>query len=539
MTAFASSRAREQRGGPTGVPDVEHARTQRARTTDVCGPARAWPLPPHGQYPHMKVSEKLSHHMKRTASALVFATGLTGLAIATAPAQAASTDAVATIDAHVNAAKTGTNYGTSSTLTVDGRTSTTKQAYLKFTVPDVASGEALDSVVLRLRPTVSSSRGVTVFRTGGSWAEDKITWSTKPTERTRLGASDALVAGTTESIDLDPTLVTPGEVLSVRVETTATKAVSFSSSEAGTAAARPVLHASTAGDTATAPTTTPPPTTTTPPATTTAPTSSTFPPAAPVTPKVIGMSAPASLWSQRIQEVGANGVKARRIFATLSSSGSSSLPLIKQAIADGMMPVISYKVPDPAALANGSYDSWLRTLRSQLTGLGAPVTATFWHEPNGDMDPAVFRAASLRFFDLVDAPEIAVGPILNGFLLDRRVSDFAAFTDATLLNKWEFVAVDSYQSGTVDAPGSSMPARAVPLLASWMDSVGHPNTPLGLGEYNGFTAQAIAEAGESILSTPELWFGLAWNSQGGSYAPLAGDRITAYQKTKADARAMK
>jgi hypothetical protein len=245
------------------------------------------------------------------------------------------------------------------------------------------------------------------------------------------------------------------------------------------------------------------------------------------------------MWAQRIQEVGANGVKARRIFADLSSSGSNQLSLIKQAIADGMMPVISYKVPDPATLANGGYDAWLTTLRSQLTSLDAPVTATFWHEPRGDMDPAVFRAASLRFFNLVDAPDIAVGPILNGFLLDRQVAEFASYTDATLLNKWEFVAVDSYQSGSVDAPGDSLPARAVPLLASWMDSVGHPDTPLGLGEYNGFTAQAIAEAGESILSTPELWFGLAWNSQGGSYAPLAGDRITAYQKTKADARAMR
>ncbi|WP_415839269.1 hypothetical protein [Nocardioides zeicaulis] len=249
------------------------------------------------------------------------------------------------------------------------------------------------------------------------------------------------------------------------------------------------------------------------------------------------MSAPANLWPQRIQEVGANGVKARRIFADLSSSGTSQLSLIRQTIADGMMPVISYKVPDPAALANGSYDAWLATLRTQLVGLGAPVTATFWHEPNGDMDPAVFRAASLKFFNAVDAPSIAVGPILNGWLLDRRVSDFAAFTDATLLNKWEFVAVDSYQNGTATNPGDLLPARAIPLLASWMDSVGHPNTPIGLGEYNGFTAEAIAQAGESILSTPELWFGLAWNSTAGAYAPLVGDRITAFQRTKADSRA--
>jgi hypothetical protein len=263
-----------------------------------------------------------------------------------------------------------------------------------------------------------------------------------------------------------------------------------------------------------------------------------FPPATPVAPKTIGMSAPSNLWNQRISEVGAKGVKARRIFATLSSSGSSSLPLIKASIADGMMPVISYKVPSVNTMISGGYDAWLAKLRTQLVGLNAPVTATFWHEPHGDMTPAQFRAGSLKFFNIVDAPSIAVGPILNGWLLDNRVGDFASYTGATLLNKWEFVAVDSYQSGTAANPGPLMPARAIPLLENWMDSVGHPNKPLGLGEYNGFSAKAIAEAGERLLSTPEVWFGLAWNSQGGSYAPLTGDRITAFQKTKADARAL-
>ena len=220
-------------------------------------------------------------------------------------------------------------------------------------------------------------------------------------------------------------------------------------------------------------------------------------------------------------------------------SGGSQMKLIKQSIADGMMPVISYKVPSVQTMINGGYDSWLATLRSQHTSLDADVTATFWHEPRGDMEPAQFRAASLKFFNIVDAPSIAVGPILNGFLLDRRVSEFASYTDAELLKKWEFVAVDSYQSGEPSAPGTSMPARAIPLLEDWMDSVGHPDKPLGLGEYNGFSASAIAGAGEVILSTPEVWFGLAWNSEGDSYAPLEGDRLTAFQRTKADARALR
>ena len=84
-----------------------------------------------------------------------------------------------------------------------------------------------------------------------------------------------------------------------------------------------------------------------------------------------------------------------------------------------------------------------------------------------------------------------------------------------------------------------MPARAVPLLENWMDAQGFPDKPLGLGEYNGHTAAAIKAAGTAILSTPEVWFGLAWNSNTETYSPLVGDRLAEYKKTKADARAKK
>lgn len=258
-------------------------------------------------------------------------------------------------------------------------------------------------------------------------------------------------------------------------------------------------------------------------------------------PKVVGMSAPASLWSKRLGEVGSCGVEARRVFASLQSNGRAQSTVIEQAKAAGMMPVISYKVPSVATLVAGGYDAWLTATRSYLDSLDVPVTVTFWHEPHNDMDPADFRAGSQKFLDLMRSPttpDIKVGPILNGWLLDNKVSTFASYTSKTLLSQWDFVAVDSYQSGTASQPGTKLPARAVPLLASWMDQQGFPDKPIGLGEYNGFTAAAIKAAGEAILSTPEVWFGLAWNSEGSSYAPLTGDRITAFKATKADARAL-
>jgi hypothetical protein len=261
-------------------------------------------------------------------------------------------------------------------------------------------------------------------------------------------------------------------------------------------------------------------------------------PTTPVPVKVIGMSAPANLWSQRINEVGACGVEARRIFASLQSDGRSQSKLIQQAVSAGMMPVISYKVPNVKTLISGGYDSWLTATRTYLDSLGVQVTATFHHEPHGDMDPADFRAGSQKFLTLMKAPDIAVGPILNGWLLDRQVSTFASYTSPSLLSQWDFVAVDSYQSGTASSPGKAMPARAVPLLANWMDAQGYPDKPIGLGEYNGHTAAAMKAAGDAILSTPEVWFGLAWNSTA-RFSPLTGDRLAEFQKTKADARAKK
>ena len=508
--------------------------------------------------------------MKRTNSALALTIALTGLTAlgVVEPAQAATLDTVASADAVADIRRGASNYDDATVLKVDGRTGRTKQAFLKFAVPAERAGEDLDTVSLRLRPTDSSDRGVKVYRTGLGWSEDSLSWANRPGERTLLGSSGALRANVTEVIALDADGVTPGQVLSLRVETSAQAVLTFVSSE-GRDAVRPVVRVTTKATPppVTPPTTTPPPvtppTTTPPPVTsptvppttpptvppTTPPTippapeqppATSWPPTGTVTHKIVGMSAPEHLWGTRISEVGANGVRARRIFADLSASGSGQLPLIRQAIADGMTPVISYKVPSASTLASGGYDAWLVTLRTQLNALGAPVTATFWHEPHGDMDPAVFRAASLRFFDVVNSPDIAVGPILNGWLLDRRVADFASYTDANLLSKWEFVGVDSYQEGTASAPSSTLlPARAVPKVASWLDTQGFPDKKIVLGEYNGFTGPAIAQAGEYLLGTPELWIGNVWNTDHTTFSVLTGDRRTAFQATKADARAVR
>ena len=466
------------------------------------------------------------------------------------------------------------NAATTGSIKVDGRAGRTKNAYLKFTVPAVRSGEDLDTVALRLRSQTSSGRGIRVYGMSAGWGESALTWRNQPKKRVLLGSSGALRAGSTETIALKADKIVPGHVLSLRIQTSARAALTFISSE-GRVSRRPVLRVTTAPTVTTEQVSTPsgtgpsivtpaivtpavvtpavvtpigvtPPVTLPPvvaPPVTPQPRVS-FPPAAPVAAKVIGMSAPVDKWDARIKEVGAAGVRSRRIFADLSASGSSQLPLIRQAIADGMIPVISYKVPNPTTFANGGYDAWLATLKSQLNALGAPVTATYWHEPHTDMTPAVFRAGSQRFLDVVQGPDVAVGPILNGWLMDNMKAttraNFDEYTSPALLAAWDFVGVDSYQAGTATAPnGALLPARAVPKLATWLDAQGFPDKKIVLGEYNGFTASAIQQAGEWILSTPELWIGNVWNTDHSTFSALTGDRISAYQATKSDPRALR
>jgi len=199
--------------------------------------------------------------MNKYIPALAMALGFTGLALLT-PAQAATSNAAAAADAHVNSRSVATNYADSTALKVDGTTGRIKHAFLKFTVPTVPAGQTLNGVGLRLTPSTTSTRGVTVYRTGNSWAEGTLKWQNMPTERTLLGSSDALRAGTVEVIALDTARLTPGQVLTVRVETTAASTLSFASSEAATTTTRPVLALSTSSTPTPTATATPTPTAT-------------------------------------------------------------------------------------------------------------------------------------------------------------------------------------------------------------------------------------------------------------------------------------
>lgn len=256
--------------------------------------------------------------------------------------------------------------------------------------------------------------------------------------------------------------------------------------------------------------------------------------------KIIGMSAPAAEWTARLAEVGPNGITARRIFCDLAKGAGHQQTATEQALDAGMMPVLSFKVGGniTGALA-GQYDAVAVQVAARLEGYGKPVAVTFWHEPEPDITGAQFCELHRRYLPIFQSALVKVGPIWNGWLLDNQVDTFSAYASDDLLEAWDYCGMDIYAQGDKGQPSTWKlgPARGLPKLVAWLADHGHPDKPILIGEYNGWTAEHIAEMGEALLSTPQLWAGLTFNSDVGNKGQvLTGDRLAAFRATKADPR---
>lgn len=251
---------------------------------------------------------------------------------------------------------------------------------------------------------------------------------------------------------------------------------------------------------------------------------------------LIGMSAPADQWALRCREVG-DGLTARRIFADLASGPTSQIRLVEEAHAAGQLPVVSYKVGnDVAGAVAGDFNQVAREAAAKLASYGKPTAVTFWHEPHGDMTPADYVAASKQILPAFKRGKLRVGPLLNGWLLDRQVSTFASYAPDEMFGIWDWFGLDTYESGTMAKPGDSKPASRVTAARKFLKSRGQDH-PLGIGEYNGFSGSTIGDAGEALLSTEGVWFGCMWNSNGsGKGYVLEGERLEAFRATLADPR---
>jgi len=250
---------------------------------------------------------------------------------------------------------------------------------------------------------------------------------------------------------------------------------------------------------------------------------------------LIGMSAPNAQWDQRVREVGP-GLGARRIFADLAAGATSQLKSVEAAHRAGMLPVISYKVGgDIAGAVAGKYNAVAEQAAARLASYGLPTAVTFWHEPHNDMTTAQYVAASKQILPAFKRGHLRVGPLLNGFLLDRQQDLFGEYCPDELMELWDWIGIDTYQLGSLEKPGKADPGARIKALSTYVKKRGY-DLPLGVGEYNGFTAEAIRSAGKALLTTPNVWFGCVWNSQLERNYVLTGERLQAFRETLSDPR---
>jgi hypothetical protein len=238
---------------------------------------------------------------------------------------------------------------------------------------------------------------------------------------------------------------------------------------------------------------------------------------------LLGMSAPNSLWSQRVSEVG-TGLKARRLFF---SGFAASLSLATTACNAGMTPIMSFKA-DPytwAQIAAGSADADLRALATKLNALPCNVFVTIHHEPaSGAGTPLVGESGSatdyanmmshaLPILGGAIGGKVKVGPIGNGWWFNTKggLSDavLKVWVSPAVLAASDFVAADTYQ-GTATA---ETVAAKIENMGAWAR-----RTPgvraLGLGEFNMQTAQGMTDATTALGADPLFAFGCVWNMDG-------------------------
>ena len=84
----------------------------------------------------------------------------------------------AVADTYINQSAVGTNYGSSTTLGVNGRVNQNQRTLVRFTLPTAPTGCTMASATLRMNASsFTTARTLNVFRAGSAWAEDTVTWT--------------------------------------------------------------------------------------------------------------------------------------------------------------------------------------------------------------------------------------------------------------------------------------------------------------------------------------------------------------------------
>ena len=268
--------------------------------------------------------------------------------------------------------------------------------------------------------------------------------------------------------------------------------------------------------------------------------------APPASKALLGMSAPSSLWAQRVSEVG-TGLQVRRLFF---ADFSASLSMATTACNAGMSPVMSFKTGAYtwAQIAAGSADTALRALATKLNALPCNVFVAIHHEPSsgagtptaGELgsatDYANMQAHALPILGGTIGGKVKVGPIGNGWWYNTKggLSDaqLKVWLSPAVLAASDFVAADTYQGlATAETVASK-----IQRMGAWAGRTAGVRA-LGLGEFNMQTAQGMTDATTALRASPLFAFGCIWNMDGTGAAHahvLTGQMLTNFKTALAN-----
>jgi hypothetical protein len=143
-------------------------------------------------------------------------------------------------DSYVNADAPTTNYGTSTTLRVDG--SPIVRSYLRFTVQGLNG--TVTKATLRIFANSASTAGVGASGvSNNTWTESTINYNNAPPLGTSLGSSGAVSAGAWITIDITP-YITGNGTYNLALTTPGVTAISLASRQSGANAPQLIVETS-------------------------------------------------------------------------------------------------------------------------------------------------------------------------------------------------------------------------------------------------------------------------------------------------------
>lgn len=150
-------------------------------------------------------------------------------------------------DARVSKSNKSTNYGTQTTLRVDGGSGSHVETFVRFAIP--AESGTIQSAKLRLFVTSGTVDGPSVYAGDSSWTETGVTWNSRPARTSgMLADAGSSPSGTWMEVDVTAA-VTAGATVTFVLAGESTDGVDFASREYGTIANRPQLVIASGGAT--------------------------------------------------------------------------------------------------------------------------------------------------------------------------------------------------------------------------------------------------------------------------------------------------